>query len=292
MTLNKENKVMNTENFKVFNIEGDYFRISYVNEKGYSDMKQTHFHNNYEVYYLLRGEKLFFVHDKLYKAEKGDMVIVKPNEVHRTSGVQSAYTERILINFKYEFVEKLLKSEGIELLELKNGVSKISFSMKEQVEIEKLLNEILKEADAREYGYISSVRVLLFLLLVKIYRLSLKSKTGEKHPIKPIEQKIMEIVNYINTNYSSDIYLSNIASKFFISESYLSRIFIKITGFHMSEYIQIVRIKEAQRLLREADFKVIEIAEKVGFTQIAHFNKIFRKITATTPLKYRKSVRS
>jgi AraC-like DNA-binding protein len=283
---------MNTDNFKIFNIEGDFFRISYVNEKGYSEMKQTHFHNNYEVYYLLRGEKLFFVHDKLYKTEKGDMVIVKPNEVHRTSGVQSAYTERILINFQYEFVEKLLKSEGIELLTLKNGASKLSFSMKEQLEIEKILNQILKEVDAKEYGYASSVRVLLFLLLVKIYRVSLKGKIEEEPPIRAIEHKVMEIVNYININYSSNIYLNSIANKFYISESYLSRIFIKITGFHMSEYIQVVRMKEAQRLLRESDFKIIEIAEKVGFTQIAHFNKTFKKITETTPLKYRKSVKS
>jgi AraC family transcriptional regulator of arabinose operon len=283
---------MSTDNFKIFNIEDDLFRISYVNEKGYSEMKQTHFHNNYEVYYLLRGEKLFFVHDKLYKAEKGDMVIVKPNEVHRTSGVQSAYTERILINFKFEFVEKLLKSEGIELLKLENGVSKLRFSMKEQLEIEKILNQIMKEVEAKEYGYTSSIRVLLFLLLIKIYRVSLKGRIEEEEPIGPIEQKVMEIVNYININYSSDIYLNNIAKEFYISESYLSRIFKKITGFHMSEYIQIVRIKEAQKLLREKDFKIIDIAEKVGFMQIAHFNKTFKKITDTTPLKYRKSVNS
>jgi AraC-like DNA-binding protein len=283
---------MNADNIKVFNIEGDFFRISYVNEKGYSEMKQTHFHNNYEVYYLLRGEKLFFVHDKLYKAEKGDMVVVRPNEVHRTSGVQSTYTERVLINFKYEFVESLLKSEGIELLKLENGASKLRFSMKEQLEIEKILNQIMKEVEAKEYGYASSVRVLLFLLLVKIYRVSLKVKVEEEPPIGPIEQKVMEIVNYININYNCNIYLNKVAKEFYISESYLSRIFKKITGFHMSEYIQIVRVKEAQKLLRETDIKIIDIAEKVGFTQIAHFNKTFKKITDTTPLKYRKSIKA
>jgi AraC-like DNA-binding protein len=283
---------MSTNNLKIFNIEGDLFRISYINEKGYSEMKKTHFHDNYEVYYLLRGEKLFFIHDKLYKAEKGDMVIVKPNEVHRTSGVQSAYTERILINFKYEFVEKLLRSEGIEILQLENGANKLRFSMKEQLEIEKLLNQLLKEIEGKEYGYVSSVRVIFFLLLIKIYRVSLKGNIEEEEPIGPIEQKVMEIVNYININYGSDIYLSRVAKLFYISESYLSRIFKKVTAFHMSEYIQIVRIKEAQKLLKETDFKIIEISEKVGFTQIAHFNKTFKKITDTTPLKYRKSTRT
>jgi AraC-like DNA-binding protein len=283
---------MSENNLKIFNIEGDLFRISYINEKGYSEMKKTHFHDNYEVYYLLRGEKLFFIHDKLYKAEKGDMVIVKPNEVHRTSGVQSAYTERILINFKYEFVEKLLRSEGIELLQFENGANKLRFSMKEQLEIEKLLNQLLKEIEGKEYGYVSSVRVIFFLLLIKIYRVSLKGKIEEEEPIGPIEQKVMEIVNYININYGSDIYLSSVAKLFYISESYLSRIFKKVTAFHMSEYIQIVRIKEAQKLLKETDFKIIEISEKVGFTQIAHFNKTFKKITDTTPLKYRKSTRT
>ena len=49
-------------------------------------------------------------------------------------------------------------------------------------------------------------------------------------------------------------------------------------------------IKEAQKLLRETDLKIINIAERVGFTQIAHFNKTFKKITDTTPLKYKKSL--
>lgn len=282
---------MSEDKIKSFYLEGDLFRIRYVNEKGYTEMKKTHFHDNYEIYYLLKGEKLYFINDKLYKAEKGDLVIVNPYDVHRTSSVEKSEAERILINFKYEFVEELLKAQNITLIPLEKGSGRLRMNVKEQLQIEGILNGILKECESQEYGYVPCVRAMLFTLLLNICRYSNKQDAVVEMPVNSIEQKVLEVVSYICSNFQKDITLNSIAREFFVSPSYLSRIFKKVTAFHMSEYIQIVRIKEAQKLLRETDSKVIEISEKVGFSQIAHFNKTFRKITNTTPLKYRKNMR-
>ena len=75
---------------------------------------------------------------------------------------------------------------------------------------------------------------------------------------------------------------------FFISQYYLSRSFKQVTGFTFIEYLNSVRIREAQRLLRETEKQVIQIAHMVGFNNISHFGRIFKAITKYTPLQYRK----
>lgn len=279
------------DQIKSYYIEDDLFRIRYVNEKGYTEMKKTHFHDSYEMYYILKGKKLYFINDKLYKAEKGDLVIVNPHDVHKTSSIEKSEAERILINFRYEFMEELFKAQKVALLPFEKGSRRLRLNVKEQFQIENILSGIIKECETMEYGYVSSVKAMLFTLLINVYRINFKQETVEDTPSSSIEKKVLDVVNYICSNFQNDITLNSIANKFYLSPSYLSRVFKKITAFHMSEYIQIVRVKEAQRLLRETNSKVIEISEKVGFTQIAHFNKTFRKITNTTPLKYRKNMK-
>ena len=80
----------------------------------------------------------------------------------------------------------------------------------------------------------------------------------------------------------------SLSETFFISPYYLSRTFKAVTGFTLIEYVNLTRIKQAQRLLKETDHKIIDIAEAVGFESIGHFDRIFKKIAATTPMTYRK----
>src|SRR5690606_14718070 len=115
------------------------------------------------------------------------------------------------------------------------------------------------------------IKSLLFMLLISIFRYT-KYNTDVKDKITNIvDQKMLDIASYINKNLCKNLSLNRIANEFYISPSYLSRTFKRVTGFNISKYIQLVRIKEAQKLLRETNLKIIDIASLVGFTQIAHF---------------------
>lgn len=76
---------------------------------------------------------------------------------------------------------------------------------------------------------------------------------------------------------------------FFISRSYLTRIFRTVTGFTVNEYQNICRIKKAQILLRETSLTMTEIAMETGFGSLPYFERVFRKATAQTPMQYKKS---
>ena len=92
-----------------------------------------------------------------------------------------------------------------------------------------------------------------------------------------MHRKVSAIVNYINENYEKDyLTLSYLSEHFYISPSYLSRVFRKATGFTFIEYLNSVRIREALRLLRETNFKIIEVGVQSGFKSISHFGRVFK----------------
>ena len=74
------------------------------------------------------------------------------------------------------------------------------------------------------------------------------------------------------------ITINGLAGQFYISPSYLSRVFKKVTGFHLQEYIRHIRIREAKKRLRDTDEKILDIAADTGFKHISHFNKVFKEI--------------
>lgn len=106
-----------------------------------------------------------------------------------------------------------------------------------------------------------------------------------------MEQKnenIFKIVRYLNENYANKISLHILSELFFISESHLSRSFKKVTGFNIMKYINVLRVKEAQKMLLNSNLNITEIAYTIGYDSITHFERVFKSFTSVSPLKYRK----
>ena len=100
---------------------------------------------------------------------------------------------------------------------------------------------------------------------------------------------MQKAVEYINSNFSSNITLFELSQKFSLSQSFFSRKFKEVTGFGLSEYITLVRIKNAEKMLCENKMSVTDIAFACGFNDSSYFASAFRKLIGITPLKYAKS---
>jgi len=255
------------------------------------NMPTKHFHDEYELYYLLEGERYYFIEHKSYRIDKGTLVLINKGQFHKTSFVNSNYHDRILIELKEEPFASFFSALGdLNLQDFFNKYSGVlKLNEKEQRYVETNLLNIASEMQNKNIGYETSVMIKLTALFIFIMRYKPSTDLNTNHiNLTPKHKKVDEIASYIIENYTNQISLESISKHFFISKCYLSRIFNEVTGFTVNEYINIYRIQKAQSLLLSNEYNISQITDLVGFESISYFVKVFKKYTETTPLKYRK----
>lgn len=97
-------------------------------------------------------------------------------------------------------------------------------------------------------------------------------------------------IKYIEQNYLHKISLSEVAEKTYVSQWHLSKLLNRKLGLNFSEILNNVRIKEAQKLLCDPSLRIGDIAEKVGFVDMAHFSRVFKKNLGISANEYRNKI--
>lgn len=103
-----------------------------------------------------------------------------------------------------------------------------------------------------------------------------------------INSYFIKLVKYIDNNFQRELYLKDLAAKYFINQIYCCQLFKKVLGKTFSEYVTELRINKACELLKVTDLSIEEVAQKVGYEDYYYFNKVFKKKCEITPAKYRK----
>lgn len=97
-------------------------------------------------------------------------------------------------------------------------------------------------------------------------------------------------INYIESNYNEKLTLSEVAVKTYVSQWHLSKLLNRHTGKSFSEILNNIRINKAKELLCNPKLRIGDIGESVGFMDIAHFSKVFKKIAGVSAIEYRNSL--
>jgi two-component system response regulator YesN len=92
---------------------------------------------------------------------------------------------------------------------------------------------------------------------------------------------------FIDQKYMEDISLEIVAQKYFFNSSYFSKLFKSYTGLGFSEYLLMVRIQSAKKILKATEYSMADVACRVGFKDPTYFNRVFKKEVGISPLKYR-----
>ena len=106
---------------------------------------------------------------------------------------------------------------------------------------------------------------------------------GEK---KFQDERLTEILNYINTNYLT-VTLDELADEFHLSKPYLSKYIKDKSGKTFGDLVKNVRMKKARTLLKSGNMTVEAIADKVGYQNVEHFTRLFKKKYGMTPVQFR-----
>ncbi|SCP98245.1 helix-turn-helix transcriptional regulator [Anaerobium acetethylicum] len=241
------------------------------------NMAKSHFHDYFELYYLEKGTRFHMIQDELYSITPGEFIIFSPYKMHHSYGEENVPFKRLLLYFKKEEIDS---PELLESLENGTGVYKPDSAAKRT--IHQMLLQLQEEQDSPGRYCASYMHSILNLLLVKIVREINFPALPEKR------NRIVDIISYIHQNYNEEITLERLARHFYISPYYLCREFKKSTNSTIIQYIQITRVMNAQRMFMETDKNVTEISKDTGFSNITHFNRVYKSITGMTPSQSRK----
>jgi len=270
-------------------LNGSDFFISRAKRSDVTFISDSHYHDTYEIYYLVSGTRRQFVNHNIYDMEKGDMILIPKRVIHKTTAIEKNPHTRYVLNFSDSFSESICKAMETDTPEQVFKTVKISIPESRREYILGLFEKMYEEsitADADEYGTIM-VKNYLTELFVFINRYNRKSDNHSIPEAFP-EERIQKAAKFIYDNSHRQITLADAANHIYMSESYFSKKFKKVTGLNFGEYLTSIRIKMAEDMLFETNKSIMEIAELSGFRDANYFGDVFKKAKGISPNKYRK----
>lgn len=114
------------------------------------------------------------------------------------------------------------------------------------------------------------------------------AQTDEQEPAHEAGSFIVKnAVDYMEKNYVSKLTLAEVADKCYVSQWHLSKLLNKHLNQNFSEILNGIRMKEAKKLLADPSLRIGEVAEMVGFVDMAHFSRVFKKLEGVSANEYR-----
>lgn len=271
---------------KQFPSEFENFRAKFSSSEIYTEGSQDDLHDFYEIAFFIKANLQIFIKDAKYDICDGDLFFINKNELHHIFYNKASQYVRYVVHFKKVFIMEILKSLNLEYIFdyiEKTDYKKISINLKHIGSLETLFKPLTKKDSA----YTDQKNKLNLALILINYYEELKKYQPVKETSKSYFQ-IMKIVQYIDADFSDKIDLDSLEKKFFLNKFYISHIFKNITGFSVMQYIQYRRVIEAQKLLKYSDKDIINVCYECGFNSIQDFYRVFKKVSGTTPSKYKK----
>ena len=267
------NILMNDEKFSPMH----FFMYDEV-KKNRSQMPEGggHYHNFYEVYYLIEGTCWYFIDKKSYHLTAGDIALIPRGVIHKTNYETSEHTRFLVCCDSYYIPDTV-----------RDIIPTIPYFTKSDLhepEIKAIFAAIKNEVENSDKFSEESLRMYINKLLILIARASLIKEKG-KEDIKKEESPIVEkAVKYIRSHYTEEVSLANTAAYCYVSKEHLSRTFKKETGFGFNEYLTAYRLKKAESLIKSNPrVKVSDVALACGFNDSNYFSKVYKRMYGKSP---------
>lgn len=249
-----------------------------------TDMASTQVHPFYEMYFLLWGERRYFIGNRIYNVSPGNLVVIPKNEIHKTISINKKGYDRYVIYFTDKSVANLIELIGREAFAKFEAMGCIQFPPEHAVSIKRKVEELAGEFPDND-PFSSAMRQCL---LTEIILAALRFGTAKNCAIDDGADKIQTAAKYISENYQSDITLDSVAKMACMERTYFSKKFKALTGLGFNSYLTHTRINAAKALLHSSKMSIGEISDSCGFSGANYFGDLFTRQVGISPSKYRK----
>lgn len=269
------------------------------------------------------GEYIIYVvkHGEMYLEEDGvelyltagDICMLDKDRTHR--GIRSSECDYYYIHFMHPMVEMMQfedekKAMQVMLCHRKEALKSNHYSYDPCTgnylyipKIWKMPNdnnwlnvlELLHQAIQYNNNPLENYKILCACriqeVLIEIFRCFLSCENKKNTNKMPASYaRVQELLEWLNHNYKLDITSEMMEKELGSNYDYINRIFKRITGKTIFQYLTIIRINQAKILISQTTMKMSEVGTKVGFADEYYFNRLFKKYVGVPPATYAKEI--
>lgn len=258
------------------------FKDFQANFKRMDGLLLNHKHNTYELFLLTEGEADVCVGRRRYPLNPGYLFLMPPNMEHKY--VSEQICAGYEISFSRKFLELFFTKDMIKRL-TRCFAAEVLCPSKDEVKLFAAIYD--KMLAQKKCGGDYPVQLALLLDM-----LNESSITAGGIPVKQKDDKkeitaLEDVIAYMNAHYREIRSMEEIVSACFISKSYLCSAFKEHYKMTVMEYLRKLRIRHACEFLATSDKPLSLIAQKMGFSDLSHFTRVFKKEMGMSPNEYR-----
>jgi AraC-like DNA-binding protein len=229
-----------------------------------------HIVDRYDLTYIIKGKARYNIDDVVHDLGSGDFIFLTDGTKKSAITFPENLMQCFSVNYSPlfpSFSKNMPKFPQINHIGLRQDI--IGF-----------WRELTIAWSERQAGYITKTRALLMLIinrLSEILLFNINSKSGD--------HRINRTIETISINYAERITVKYLASLVNLDVVYFGRLFKQETGMTVNQYINKIRVQNAENILQSGNYKVSEVAAQCGFSDAMHFYKLFRSIRGFSPSK-------
>ena len=252
-----------------------FYQFEHINSPEHFVIENTcnfsfpiHIHQCFEIITLDDGQMNVTIDNETYLLEKGDCILIFPNQMHSLNSTKSAHT---LCIFSPEFVKTFSKKN-------QNKIPKSNkFSLDENL---LTLFKNLKQTDSEMHK-----KGVLYLLCDAFDKGAEYKQTSSDN-----RNLLYKMFIYVDKNFDSNCSLSSLSSDIGYNYSYLSRYFKNAVGISFNDYVNNYRLNHSCYLLKNSSHTMLQCALESGFVSLRSFNRNFKQRFGITPTEYRNQI--
>lgn len=244
-----------------------------------------HSHQEWSIGAILEGRSEFLCADRLHAVEQGALVMMNPNVVHACNPRQDSLWAYYMMHLDKDWLASLLFSHGIRPTQRWQDTSSDTLLSAQ------MYQRFVDVCECLMSGHFSASEKAqrLDVLLVDLFTL-LAAEHSEASTELP-KNKLYQVANYLNQYCLLDTSIEQISAEFGFSTGYLVRAFKRHFNMTPHAYRLNRRVQLGQQALKQGQ-TIADVAQTIGFSDQAHFQRVFKQRVAATPDQYRRSVSS
>ncbi len=254
-----------------------------------------HVHDFYEIYYILSDTLTYMVKDREYLLQRGDFLMIPPGILHYPSDLnirQGTKYARIVLWISTDFFDSVTRGDTL-IRQMWDTVKETnSYHIRPtQAESAKLLDalgRLLSEQRSKNISTGLMSYALIAEILVNINRSIHTMAHFEKHT--QTSSLFSNLINYIHEHLGDDLSIDTLSKEFFISKSYISKLFREYMNVSVHQYILMLRLDGCRKAMEEG-IPVTECIESYGFKDYSSFYRAFKGAFLQSPSEYQKAFR-